>query len=306
MGRPLADREIVADAKRGDRDAFEQLVRVHQGIAFRTAYVIAGSAADAEEAVQDAFVKAYRALGRFREGAPFRPWLLAIVANEARNRRRSAARRARFELHLAEERPSADAAPSPRRRSSPASSARAARRARDAGGGAAAGRRLPLPPRAVRARDRGGARLPARDGQVAALARARAAGGGAVSELETRLAELRVEWPPEPDVAARVRARLEAEPRGAAPGAACGPRGGCPRAARARGGGVAAVPSARSAVLRWLGIEGVRIERVPEAPTPAPTASPRSTSARARRSRAARWSRARSAGPTRSTRTSTT
>ncbi len=82
-------------------------------MAFRTAYVITGSAADAEEVAQDAFVKAYRARGRFRTGAPFRPWLLAIVANEARNRRRSLARRARFELHLAEERPSADAAPSP-------------------------------------------------------------------------------------------------------------------------------------------------------------------------------------------------
>ena len=94
-------------------DDYEQLVREHQVIAFRTAYVITGSAADAEEVVQDAFVKAYRARGRFREGAPFRPWLLAIVANEARNRRRSLARRARFELHAVEERPSADAAPSP-------------------------------------------------------------------------------------------------------------------------------------------------------------------------------------------------
>ena len=94
-------------------DDYEQLVREHQVIAFRTAYVITGSAADAEEVVQDAFVKAYRARGRFREGAPFRPWLLAIVANEARNRRRSLARRARFELHTVEERPSADAAPSP-------------------------------------------------------------------------------------------------------------------------------------------------------------------------------------------------
>jgi RNA polymerase sigma-70 factor, ECF subfamily len=113
VGRPRAEPELVAHAKRGDLDAFEQLVREHQGIAFRTAYVIAGSDSDAEEAVQDAFVKAHRALGRFRDGAPFRPWLLAIVANEARNRRRSASRRARFELHLAGERPSADAAPSP-------------------------------------------------------------------------------------------------------------------------------------------------------------------------------------------------
>ena len=96
-----------------DLDTYDQLVREHQTIAFRTAYVITGSAADAEEVVQDAFVKAYRARGRFRPGAPFRPWLLKIVANEARNKRRSAGRRARLELHLAEERPSGGAAPSP-------------------------------------------------------------------------------------------------------------------------------------------------------------------------------------------------
>jgi RNA polymerase sigma-70 factor (ECF subfamily) len=48
---------------------------------------------DADDAVQEAFIKAYAALPRFREGAPFRPWLLRIVANEARNRRRSAGRR---------------------------------------------------------------------------------------------------------------------------------------------------------------------------------------------------------------------
>ena len=50
--------------------------------------------ADAPDVTQEAFVKAWRALGRFRPGAPFRPWLLAIVANEARNARRSAGRRA--------------------------------------------------------------------------------------------------------------------------------------------------------------------------------------------------------------------
>ena len=83
----------------------------YQGIAFRTAYVIAGNGADAEEAAQDGFVKAWRALGRFREGAPFRPWLLKIVANEAR--RRSAGRRAHLALRAATEYPSGDAAPSP-------------------------------------------------------------------------------------------------------------------------------------------------------------------------------------------------
>lgn len=68
-------------------------MRRYQEIAFRVAYVITGSASDAEEAAQDGFVKAYFALPRFRTDAPFRPWLLQIVANEARNRRRSATRR---------------------------------------------------------------------------------------------------------------------------------------------------------------------------------------------------------------------
>ena len=88
-------------------------MNAYQGLAFRTAYVLAGDAADAEEAAQDGFVKAYRALGRFRRGAPFRPWLLRIVANEARNRRRSAGRRASLALRAAEEVRPGDAVPSP-------------------------------------------------------------------------------------------------------------------------------------------------------------------------------------------------
>ena len=113
MSRPQDESELVERARRGDQRAYEELVRQHQGIAFRTAYVVAGSAADAEDAAQEAFVKAYRALKRFRPGAPFRPWLLQIVANEARNRRRSAGRRAGLALRAAGENPSGDAAPSP-------------------------------------------------------------------------------------------------------------------------------------------------------------------------------------------------
>jgi RNA polymerase sigma factor (sigma-70 family) len=80
-------------ARRGDARAYESLVQEHQAIAFRTAYLITGSAADAEEAAQEAFVRAWLALKRFRHGAEFRPWLLAIVANEARNRVRNRRRR---------------------------------------------------------------------------------------------------------------------------------------------------------------------------------------------------------------------
>jgi len=109
------DGELVMRARNGDTAAYERLVERHAGIAFRTACVLAGSAADAEEATQDAFVKAHRALGRFRPGAPWRPWLLQIVANEARNRRRSAGRRERLVLRARTSRDpsSGEAAPSP-------------------------------------------------------------------------------------------------------------------------------------------------------------------------------------------------
>jgi RNA polymerase sigma-70 factor (ECF subfamily) len=113
VDRPLDEAELVERARRGDLEAWETLVRTYQGIAFRTAYVLAGNAADAEEAAQDGFVKAQRALGRFRRGAPLRPWLLRIVANEARNRRRSAGRRERLVLLAAAESRPGDAVPSP-------------------------------------------------------------------------------------------------------------------------------------------------------------------------------------------------
>jgi len=112
VDRPQDESELVVRARRGDADAYEELVHAYQGIALRTAYLFAGNAADAEEATQDAFVKAYRALWRFRSGSPFRPWLLRIVANEARNRRRSAGRRSALVLRATREAPG-EAAPSP-------------------------------------------------------------------------------------------------------------------------------------------------------------------------------------------------
>jgi len=111
-GRPLEDAELIERARRGDVMAYEELVRRYQDVAVRTAHVIAPNG-DAEDACQEAFVKAHAALGRFRPGSPFRPWLLRIVANEARNRRRSAMRRTGLVLRAAEDRPSGDAAPSP-------------------------------------------------------------------------------------------------------------------------------------------------------------------------------------------------
>jgi RNA polymerase sigma-70 factor, ECF subfamily len=111
-GRPLDERELIARARRGDVAAYEELVRAFQDLAHRAAYLV-GGAEDAEDAVQEGFVKAYHALPRFRDGSPFRPWLLRIVTNEARNRRRAAGRRANLALRVIEDRPKDDAAPSP-------------------------------------------------------------------------------------------------------------------------------------------------------------------------------------------------
>ena len=88
-------------------------MRRYQDVAFRTAYLVAGEAAEAEDAAQEALVKAYYALGRFRPGAPFRPWLLTIVANEARNRRVAAGRRARLAARASVEQTGAGAEPLP-------------------------------------------------------------------------------------------------------------------------------------------------------------------------------------------------
>jgi RNA polymerase sigma factor (sigma-70 family) len=112
-GRPLEESELVERAQSGDVEAFEELVRTHQRLALRTAFVITGDTAEGQDAVQEAFIKAYYALGRFRPGASFRPWLLRIVANEAINRRRAARRTSNLVLRVAESRPPDGAAPSP-------------------------------------------------------------------------------------------------------------------------------------------------------------------------------------------------
>lgn len=92
-GVDAREAELVERARAGDAVAYGDLVTIHQAAAFRVAYLLLGSAADAEDAAQEGFVKAYLALGRFRFGEPFRPWLLQVVGNEARNRRRALGRR---------------------------------------------------------------------------------------------------------------------------------------------------------------------------------------------------------------------
>jgi RNA polymerase sigma-70 factor (ECF subfamily) len=93
--------------------AYEQIVERYQEPLFRAAYLVTRSRMDAQEAAQDAFVKAHAALGRFRRGAPLKPWLFRIVLNEARNRARSTGRREALTLRAAAQRPPEGADPSP-------------------------------------------------------------------------------------------------------------------------------------------------------------------------------------------------
>ena len=86
------DGALVAAARHGDLRAWERLVRRHQEGAFQVAYLITRVTPHAEAATSAAFIRAYRALPTFREGAEFRPWLLRIVTGEARLRRREASR----------------------------------------------------------------------------------------------------------------------------------------------------------------------------------------------------------------------
>jgi RNA polymerase sigma-70 factor (ECF subfamily) len=112
-GRPLNEQEQILSAKSGDVAAFETLVRSHQQIALRVAYLVVGNASLAEDVTQEAFFKAFRALPRFREDGVFRPWLLRIVRNEALNQRRRRGRQERLTLRLSQDPVSGGAAPSP-------------------------------------------------------------------------------------------------------------------------------------------------------------------------------------------------
>ena len=103
----------MEQARRGDVAAYEELVRRYEQQAYRAAYLVCGDADEARDAAQEGFVRAWRALSRFRAGAEPKPWLMRIVVNAARNRRRGSGRRTNLALRIAQDRPSDGAAPSP-------------------------------------------------------------------------------------------------------------------------------------------------------------------------------------------------
>ena len=72
---------VLARARQGDSEAFRALVERHSRSVFRLAYRMTGNEQDAEDVVQESFLRAYRQLGRFESRANFGTWLYRIVAN---------------------------------------------------------------------------------------------------------------------------------------------------------------------------------------------------------------------------------
>jgi len=105
-GGSIDDADAVARSRDGDLDAYAVLVARYTLRAHRAAWLL-GAGEDADDVVQEAFVKAFRALPKFRAGEPFAPWLLSIVANETKNLLRSRHRRNALTLRLSAMEPDA-------------------------------------------------------------------------------------------------------------------------------------------------------------------------------------------------------
>jgi RNA polymerase sigma-70 factor, ECF subfamily len=91
--RRYADLQLVARVQRGEAAAFEELIAGHSARIYRLLVRMLGNAADAEDVAQETFIRAWRALPRFRGDAQFSTWLFRIAVNEANRRLGREARR---------------------------------------------------------------------------------------------------------------------------------------------------------------------------------------------------------------------
>ena len=115
----VTDEQLLNRYARGERAALDELFRRHRSSAYRVAYRRLGQEADALDAVQEGFVRAFRHLGGFRRRSSFKTWLLRVIGNAAIDLRRQRARRRSLGLEAGREFPGADepaAAADPARR----------------------------------------------------------------------------------------------------------------------------------------------------------------------------------------------
>ena len=99
----LHDATLAEHTKDGDVDSYGELIARHRNSAFRAAYSITKDHNEAEDATQEAFIKAFNVIGRFRRGASFKPWISQIARNEARKLKRSNHRQYELGLTVAED-----------------------------------------------------------------------------------------------------------------------------------------------------------------------------------------------------------
>ena len=262
----MDDDEAIGRSLAGDLSAYEALVARYSALAHRTAAML-GAGDEAEDVVQEAFVKAYRHLPSFRRDSPFRPWLLRIVANETHNLTRSRgpqirARRygsARRPTRAARDDPEGAAVATDRR-------ARLLEAVRTPAGTGTPGGRLPVLLTAVGGGDRPGARLPDRHRQVQDPPRPGPAAGRRwrdelLDDLEAELApsaeSLDVPGPPPDRGGGGRRARLEAAPpRKPGPRTSRSPRKPTSRTSRPGGRGRRAAGAAAGQVEGGRGRRG--------------------------------------------------
>ncbi|MFL5578145.1 MAG: RNA polymerase sigma factor [Gemmatimonadaceae bacterium] len=90
---PPDEAALVERARAGDASAFDELVRRYMARAFRIAYRLLGHREDAEDLVQDAFVRALEKIDTFERGRPFAPWFFRLLTNRGLNARKARALR---------------------------------------------------------------------------------------------------------------------------------------------------------------------------------------------------------------------
>ncbi|MFY7923157.1 MAG: RNA polymerase sigma factor [Gemmatimonas sp.] len=106
----MTDAELVVRTRTGEPDAFGVLVSRYYDAAWRFAYHMLGERADADDVVQDTFLRAYLAIGRYDERDQFRGWLFRILTNQCRNFITSRGRRTR---RFVQDEQAIESAPSP-------------------------------------------------------------------------------------------------------------------------------------------------------------------------------------------------
>ena len=86
--RHMTDEEAIRMCQEGNRDAFHHLVEQYKDTLYGTAVLMTGNRSSADDQVQEAFLSAWRGIGKFRRGSPFKPWIVRILVNGVLTQRR--------------------------------------------------------------------------------------------------------------------------------------------------------------------------------------------------------------------------